>query len=191
MEKMHTAESANRFFVLTGGPSSGKSTLIDALQHSGYARSVEAGRAIIEDQMSIAGRALPWEDRLLFSELMLSWEMRSYGMAQHQKGPVFFDRGVLDVLGYLRLIGQPVPQYMEKAAEIARYNRRVFVAPPWKEIFHQDSERKQEFEEAGRTYDALVTTYAAHGYELVELPRAPIEERLRFVLRNIGAAVRG
>lgn len=52
--------NAERFFVVTGGPGSGKSSLIDALQKNGYARSVEAGRGVIQDQTTIGGRALPW-----------------------------------------------------------------------------------------------------------------------------------
>jgi predicted ATPase len=176
----------DRFFVLTGGPGSGKSTLIDALERAGYARSLEAGRGVIQDQVSIGGQALPWDDRILFSELMLSWEMRSYRMAQGSAGPVFCDRGVVDVLGYLRLVGHQAPDHMRKAAQTFRYNRRVFIAPPWKEIFQPDRERKQDFNEAVRTYDALAATYNEHGYELVELPRLPIEQRVRFVLNNVG-----
>ena len=131
-------ENAQRFFVLTGGPGSGKSALIEALQQCGYPRSLEAGRGIIHDQMLIGGRALPWGDPILFAELMLCWEMRSYDIAQHQTGPVFFDRGVPDVVGYLRLLGRPVPEHMQKAVDAFRYNRRVFIAPPWREIFRRD-----------------------------------------------------
>ena len=47
-----------RLLVLTGGPGSGKTTLIDAFQRAGYARSWEAGRSIIQDQVAIGGRAL-------------------------------------------------------------------------------------------------------------------------------------
>jgi predicted ATPase len=48
---------------------------------------------------------------------------------------------------------------MKRAVAVFRYNRRVFIAPPWREIFQQDSERKQDFDEAVRTYDSLVATY--------------------------------
>jgi predicted ATPase len=175
---------SERFFVLTGGPGSGKSTLIDALEHTGYARSVEAGRGIIQDQAEIGGDALPWRHKSAFAELMLNWEMRSYRMAQQQIGQVFFDRGVPDVIGYLRLEGLPVPSHMMRAAETFRYNPRVFIAPPWPEIFRQDTERKQSLEEAARTYDAMVDVYTAFGYELIELPRCPLDERVGFVLEQ-------
>jgi predicted ATPase len=183
------AENAQRFLVLTGGPGSGKSTLIDAFERAGFSRSLEAGRGIIQDQVDIGGPAVPWHDRVLFAELMLCWEMRSYRMAEQQTGSVFFDRGVPDVVGYLRLSKLPVPAYFEKAAEIFRYNHRVFMAPPWQEIFQQDRERKQDFNEAARTYEVLAETYQAFGYELIELPRVPVAERVRFVLQRSGLAL--
>jgi predicted ATPase len=179
-------EEAKRFFVLTGGPGSGKSTLIEALHAAGYARSIEAGRGIIQDQMAIAGRAVPWCDPVLFAELMLSWDMRSYHIAERSSGPVFFDRGVVDVLGYFRLLGRPVPQHVHNALQTFRYNQRVFIAPPWKEIYEQDHERKQDFQEAVRTYEAITAAYTESGYELVEVSIASVEERMRFVLHAIG-----
>ena len=177
---------ATRFFVLTGGPGSGKSAIIEALHRAGYARSAEAGRGVIQDQVSIGGPALPWHDPGLFAELMLSWDLRSYRMAERAAGPVFFDRGVVDVLGYLRLSGRPVPRHMTAAVETFRYNRRAFIAPPWEEIYRKDGERKQAFAEAVRTYDAMVAAYSESNYELIEIPFSPVEQRAQFVLETIG-----
>jgi predicted ATPase len=172
------------FFVITGGPGSGKTTLIDALERKGFARTIEAGRGVIQDQMAIGGPALPWRDPAAFAELMLGWEIRSYRMAERQAGPVFFDRGVPDVVGYLRLMRLPVPAHVEKAADVFRYERRVFVAPPWREIFTQDAERRQDFAEAERTCDALTETYVRLGYEPVVVPRVPVAERMQFVIER-------
>lgn len=175
-----------RFFVLTGGPGSGKSTLIAALGDAGFAGSTEAGRAIIKDQVLIGGPALPWENPALFSEMMLSWEMRSYGIAAGNEGSHFFDRGVPDIIGYMRLSGLEVPAHVQAAARRCLYNRKVFLLPPWPEIFAQDSERKQTLEEARRTFDEVAQAYADFDYELVEVPRANIAERRRFVLEAAG-----
>jgi predicted ATPase len=81
----------------------------------------EAGRAIIQDQVAIGGEALPWSDRRAFAELMLCREMRSYRPALRLSGPVIFDRGVPDVLGYLHLSNLPIPSHVERAAQIFRY----------------------------------------------------------------------
>jgi predicted ATPase len=176
-----------RFHVITGGPGSGKSTLIEALGRCGYAHSIEAGRAIIRDQTAIDGPALPSRDPLAFADLMLSWELRSYRVARDARGPVFFDRGVPDMVGYFHLLGRPVPSHVARAAERFRYNRRVFLAPPWPEIFRHDAERKQTPEEAERTCEAMVTAYSSCGYELVTLPLGSVDERVRFMLANIDA----
>ncbi|MDF5753663.1 AAA family ATPase [Spongiactinospora sp. TRM90649] len=180
-----------RLVVVTGGPGSGKSTLIDLLAAGGHARSAEAGRAIIRDQTAIGGPALPWGDRALFAELMLGWELRSYHAAQETAGPVFFDRGVPDVLAYLRLEGLPVPAHMRRAAERFRYARRVFLAPPWPEIYTTDTERKQTYEVAVQTYESVRATYLEYGYEPVPLPLVPPRERAGFVLRSLPEIVGG
>lgn len=170
-----------RFCVITGGPGSGKSTLIAALAGAGHACAEEAGRAIIQDQVRIDGPALPWRDPAAFAEQMLGWELRSHRWAQRQQGRVFFDRGVPDIIGYLRLSGCAVPAHLVQAAKLFRYGRQVFIAPPWREIFQQDAERHQTWEEAVRTHEAMVEVYAEYGYQLIELPRAAVGARMSFI----------
>jgi predicted ATPase len=101
-----------RFHVITGGPGSGKTTLIEALARAGHAHTIEAGRAIIQEQAAIDGPALPWRDPGLFTELMLCWEIRSYRAFRDRGESVFFDRGVPDLVGYCRLIGRSVPTHV-------------------------------------------------------------------------------
>ena len=173
------------FFVLTGGPGSGKTALVEALRARGYACYVEDGRGVIRHHVAIQGPALPWLDPMLFAEMMLSWEMRSYDLAQQTPGPVFFDRGVPDVQGFLQLLNFPVASHMRKASQIFRYNPTVFIAPPWKEIFRQDRERKQDFEEAVRTCETMREIYTELNYHLIEIPRTSVEERLGFLLNHV------
>ncbi|WP_336213665.1 AAA family ATPase [Nonomuraea sp. LPB2021202275-12-8] len=174
----------DRFVVITGGPGAGKSTLLRHLRGKGFATRPEAGRAIIREQVGLSGPALPWLDPGLFAELMLSWDLRNHREAP-EHGTVLFDRGVVDVVCYLETLSRPVPGHMRRAAETVRYGRRVFAAPPWPEIYERDAEREQSLDEAERVYEACVAGYAAHGYELVTLPRAGVEERARFVVATL------
>ena len=113
---------------------------------------------------------------------MLSWEMRSFHELASAGEPVFLDRGVPDIVGYLRLIGRPVPDHMSRAAAGLAYGRRVFIFPPWEDIYLQDRERKQDFAEAVRTHDSMVDTYGALGYDLFSVPIGPVAGRVTFIL---------
>lgn len=176
----------DHLIVFTGGPGSGKTTLIDALERQGFARSQEAGRGVIQDQVAIDGPALPWRDRGAFAEAMLGWELRSYRQAQQCAGPVLFDRGLPDLIGYRTLCGLPVPDHVRRAVERFRYRREVFIAPPWPDIYRQDTERKQSLEEAERTYHAVARAYVDWGYTLITLPKADVETRVAFVVDRVG-----
>ncbi|ARC38458.1 ATPase [Paracoccus yeei] len=168
-------------FIVTGGPGSGKTSLIGALARQGFRSMPEAGRAIIRDQVRIGGSSLPWSDRSMFAELMLGWELRSWHEARALDGPVLMDRGIPDVIGYLTLCGLPVPAHVEAAASLYPYNKRVFIAPFWDAIFTQDSERRQDRQEAEATGRVMAQTYARLGYQMIELPRTSLEDRADFV----------
>lgn len=180
---MHSG--SDRFFVLTGGPGAGKTTLVEALKARGYATTEEAGRGVIREEMGNNGSGLPWLDRAGFAELMFEWELKSYRDAERRDGPVVFDRGLPDTIGYLRLEDLEVPAWMEEQAWRLQYNKRVFIAPPWREIFGNDEERRQSWSVAVRTYEIMVETYSDYGYELIEVPRAPVEERVEFMRGEI------
>jgi predicted ATPase len=169
----------DRFFIITGGPGSGKTSLIAALED--IHRMPEAGRAIIQEELAAGGNALPWKDPLAFAEKMLARNIAAWEAARQLEGPVIFDRGIPDVVGYLQWSGLPVPAHLARAAAEHRYNKRVFLAPPWPEIFTQDAERKQTLAEAEATCRVMRDVYTGLGYELMELPLTPIAERAAFV----------
>lgn len=172
---------SDRFFVVTGGPGAGKTSLITELARRGFHTIPEAGRAIILEEMQSGGDALPWADRMAYAERMLERDLRAYGDAQALSGPVIFDRDIPDILGYLSLCGLSVPPHVAAAAKAARYNARIFLAPYWDEIFTRDRERKQTRAEAEATSKVMRETYAALGYEITELPYRGITMRADFV----------
>lgn len=182
------AERSN-FHIITGGPGSGKTSVIEALRERGYRCVDEVGRAIIQRQLRIGGNALHWGNREKYLELMLSHAMADYERVEGIVEPVFFDRGVPELVGYCRLVGIPVPDHLRNAVALLPYAPVVFVAPPWKTIYRNDAERKQSFDEAVATCRAVTGANVAAGYEVVELPFASVEVRVGFVLERIQEGV--
>ncbi len=175
----------NNFFILTGGPGSGKTSLINQLADMGYVCIPEVGRKIIKEQIINGGNALPWGDTKKYSELMLIKSIQDYTTFQNSENLCFFDRGIPDVLGYINLVKITQKQKYMDVVKKYRYNSTVYILPPWKEIYQNDKERKQDFKEAVATYSMMKEVYTAAGYLLQEIPHGTVEERTSYLLADL------
>lgn len=178
----------SHFFVVTGGPGVGKTTMLRELAARNHEVVPEIARELIIEQKDLDGDALPWKNKELFKTIMFERSISSYEQME-KKGfghnPIFFDRGFLDSICYATLIRSEIDERMNEYALKWRYNRKVFVLPPWKEIYEQDSERKQDWEEAVFTYGKMVETCKSYGYETIVVPKMTAAERADFVLDQI------
>ncbi|HEY3840544.1 MAG TPA: AAA family ATPase [Bryobacteraceae bacterium] len=173
-------------FVISGGPGAGKTTVLRELERLGFPYLPEVAREIIKEQVQSGGTALPWSDREAYTRLMLERSIASYMAWTPASVPSFCDRGLPDTLCYARLIGLRDETSIAEACRQYRYAPLVFLAPPWKEIYHTDSERKQDFDEARRTFDQMVQVYRECEYDICELPKASPRARAEFILERIG-----
>ncbi|UAY54088.1 AAA family ATPase [Arachidicoccus terrestris] len=167
--------------VLTGGPGMGKTTIINYLSGLGHDVMPEAGRQIIQHQVKTKGNRLPWADQQGYAMEMFQKAVSDYDWILNTDRTTFFDRGIPDVIGYLMLCRLPVSSEIWQAARSRRYHKKVFITPPWKEIYLCDTERKQTYEQAVATYDMMRSVYEKLGYILVTVPTATVENRAAFI----------
>jgi predicted ATPase len=172
-------------FVISGGPGSGKTTVLEELARIGYPYAPEVARQIIQEQVANGGTALPWQDRESYSRLMLKRSIESYLAHFPSSKTTFADRGIPDTLCYARLIGLRATSLIENACRDYRYAPVVFLAPPWRQIYETDNERKQDFAEAERTYEQMAMVYQDCGYELAILPQGTPAARAEFILQMV------
>lgn len=174
----------DRLVVVTGGPGTGKTSLVQALGRAGFAPASEVCRAIMQEEAATGGRALPWIDLDRFAERVLDREIALDDERGAKPGWTALDRAIPDIVGYLRLYGRPVPERLLRATRERRYGRRAFLAPCWPAIYVNDAERYETLDQARRVGDAVADAYRTCGYELVTLPCVPVAERVRFVLET-------
>ncbi|QKZ15386.1 RNase adapter RapZ [Spirosoma sp. KUDC1026] len=175
-------------FIISGGPGAGKSTLLNALRTAGFLCVDEVSRQLIQEQVMLSSSCLPWIDLDCFAKLALQRMIDQYEKASTDDDTsiTFFDRGIPDIIAYLRVGGLPVEEAWYRAAGQFPYDPLVFMAPPWETIYVNDSERWQTFEEASALHQALVETYQALGYKIQELPQTSVADRVTFVRNAVG-----
>lgn len=171
--------------VLIGGPSTGKTTLLNALKDSGQTCYAEISRTVTRAAQEEGIAQLFLTDPLLFSQKLLEYRIIQFKDAEKEKQPyVFIDRGIPDVVAYMDYMNQEYPAYFKEACQEYRYDQ-IFILPPWQEIHTTDGERYENFEQATAIQDNLIKTYTQYGYDLIKIPKASVEERLNFVMNHI------
>jgi predicted ATPase len=165
------------FFIFTGGPGVGKTTVLDELKKRNFHCAKEAARQIIKEQPKEISSDPVWRKSLEFSELSLNRSVETFlSENSGNKGITFFDRGIIDCISH--------PQLNKSAARQFLYNKTVFIFPPWKEIYHTDEERIQSYEESIEVYYKCKKIYKEYDYELLEVPKADVKVRADFIIEN-------
>jgi predicted ATPase len=175
---------SDRFVVISGCSGGGKSTLLAELARRGYATVEEPGRRIVRAALRGGGKALPWVDPAAFLRRAIAMSLTDRVAAVATQGWVFFDRGLIDaVAGWDFVTGENA---LAALGASHRYHRRVFMVPPWPEIYRADPERRHDFAAALADYERKLGVYPALGYQLTVLPKASVPERAAILLQALG-----
>lgn len=169
--------------IITGGPGTGKSSIIGELEKMGYPCFTEVSRAVIKEEMAKGTNLVPWRDLPGFSDKVFKGQTRQYHEAQEGKIN-FYDRGMVDVIAYLRKDHEPTDG-LDALVEHYPYHHMIFLTPPWHEIYSTDEERKEALEDMEQIHHSLMDTYRSFGYEVVEVPRVALDERVAFILKQL------
>jgi predicted ATPase len=175
-----------RKIIITGGPSTGKSTVIEELKNRKYFCFDEVSREIIKEAQKEGIEQLFLEDPYLFSEKLIKERLKQYQMADNiAEEIVFFDRGIPDVNAYLNYVKQPIPDDFEQITKANRYDKYVFIMPPWSEIYTTDAERYESFNQAQLIHNKLVNYYKSLDYYLIFVPFGEVNKRADYIIDSL------
>lgn len=174
--------------VITGGPGTGKTSLVKSLEGAGYLCYHEIIRDLTSEALNgndpsdYSTNPLAFvDDPYSFNQRILEGRMQQFqSAALAESNEVFFDRGIPDVLAYMDYFNQGYEKYFIEACENNRYDE-VIILPPWRQIYISDNERFESFEEAEAIHENLVNTYNGFGYSPVILPFETVAKRSKLI----------
>lgn len=178
--------------VITGAPGTGKTSVIDGLKALGYQvfpeiiREFTAQETEEQDTPQLATNPIVFaKDSDDFNRKLIKGRTRQF-MAGHDiaSRPLFYDRGLPDVLAYMDYFDQTYGEEFEQACRQYRYNG-VFIMPPWEEIFHADGGRFETYEQAQALHQSLIQRYTAFDYKIHTVPKGTIKTRIDFILSTL------
>jgi len=163
----------NKKIVISGGPGSGKTTLVNLLRNRGHECVEEFSRIIIENAQKKGEKNIFKSEPISFSEEIWKGRKEQYEKfdiywGKAKKPYVFFDRGLHDVVAYLECNGVP---YDPHKFDLSNFPYEMaLLLPPWKAIYIKDNERKEDFEETEKLYFYIKNTYQKNNIPIIEIP---------------------
>ena len=168
-----------RRYVLTGAPGAGKTALAVRLRERGYLVVAEAATDVIADEQA-RGVDEPWRAVDFLDNIARLQRQRQLNQTADRIQVQIYDRSPLCTLALARYLALPVtPLLTDEVTRVIDeqvYQRAVFFVRPLgfitpthvRRISYPDSLRFEALHEA---------IYREHGFQLVEIPAAPIDHR--------------
>lgn len=170
------------WYVITGGPGCGKTTMVNLLRERGYNTTIEHARHFLYTQR-IKGRTAE-EVRKNQSEFQLS--VLKMQIEQEESIPpeqtFFLDRAIPDSLAYYRYLDLQPDKQLYEALKKAYY-KKIFILDLLPLV--NDYARKEDVSAQKRIHELITEVYSDLPFPIVYVPVLPPEERADFILKNL------
>ena len=170
-----------RKFVITGGPCTGKTSVILELEKKGFQIVSEVAREIIEREQALGGNNFPWIDLDRFNQELVKMQLEKEKAISAEIA--FLDRGILDNLAYYTWNNNiPIPELIE-AAKTSDYSA-VFLLDRLN-LYEKDSVRKEDIDKARKLHEEISKVYEEAGFKVIRIPPVSVKERVKMILSQL------
>ena len=170
-------------YACTGPPGGGKTSVLERLK-TGFQVVSEPARRVLATERASGGAGTGDQDTAKFVSLMLHMAKNDAEAQAHASVPVLFDRGLPDLIAFAAYYALPDEEIRRAVSEI-RYAETVFWFSAWEDIYENDDERTLTFDEARAFGELIRAAYLNSGYQLLDVPLAPIADRAAFIRGHI------
>ena len=171
--------------VITGGPGTGKTTIINELKLRNYTCLEEISRQVTLEAQKKGIDQLFLTEPLLFSDMLLDGRKKQFELIKDTEADlVFYDRGIPDIVAYMDYLKTNYPKRFNIACTTHKYDH-IFILAPWQEIYVSDNERYENYEQAVEIHHHLIAAYVRFGYALHDVPFGPVEDRANYIINLV------
>jgi len=169
-------------YILTGGPGTGKSSILLALEQRGEYTLAEAATDIIRYQQALRNLT-PWIDTDRFQGDILDLQLRREKNIPTGIERGFIDRGILDGAAYYIKDNKEIPAKLEEEAKKTDYEKIFLI----ENLGHclKTGVRRENLEESLQLEGILEKLYRKHGYEITRIGPGTVEERAQSILKAL------
>ncbi|MEX1024371.1 MAG: ATP-binding protein [Planctomycetota bacterium] len=186
---MNASSRTTRRIAVTGGPGSGKTTLVAALAARGFRTVPEAAIEVIRELVAEHGNEGQREWRrkhgARFQARILARQTAAEEALGAEAGPVFLDRGRHDGLAYCRYRKDVPPDELLPALEGWRYDAVFLLATLTEFADRRATGRTSTRADSIGLGGTLAAVYAEFGMRPFVVPEASVEERVAIVLARL------
>ena len=171
--------------VITGGPGTGKTSIINKLESLGHYVFHESSREIIRKYKKLGHDQFFLSDPIKFSEILLKNRITQYEESNKSDHDIkFFDRGIPDIIAYLNYKKISFGKELELISKKYKYDF-IFLAEPWEDIYEKDNERYESFEDLKDINKHIKKIYYNYAQKFITLPKSSVQERTNFIIESI------
>lgn len=175
--------SASIKHVITGGPSTGKTTLINALKREGYKIIEEAATCIITADLK-KGSENPNTHPDTFQVRVTEKQIENE-LVLNSEDEAFLDRGIIDGIAYSNFYKDPIPKILtDYIKEEKNKYANVFLLDPVYS-YEKNDVRLESEADAKKLHNDIKLAYEEAGYTVTVVPLCPVSERIEFILNKI------
>ncbi len=170
---------------ISGGPCTGKTSVINELKRQGFTIIPEAAREIAAFDKQFSGKSIKNIDKENFQDEIFNFQKNIFDSLVDENGIFFSDRGLGDTIAYYKINNLEVPEYkFDFAKNFA--NKQVFILEPLN-FYNKDSLRQESQEEQKNIQDEIVKTYAELKYNVIMVPFMSVSKRVEFIIGSLGS----
>jgi len=172
-----------KVYVISGGPSTGKTSVIEELKNQGFTTFKEIARKVTETDGNFVGKSINEINKQEFQDKILEVQMKQVEKLKKVKGKIFLDRSIGDTLAYYKLNNLKIPKSIYNCFSEFK-SQKIFILEPLN-FYEQDDLRQENEEGCKRIHETIIKTYKDLDCHILIVPFMSVKKRVEFILENL------